>query len=272
MNLKSSMRSAVVLIVALGFCLVFGAAAAAGPRDLDGIAHVAFRVSDLSASRNFYNKLGFGQAFEFNDANGTTTSYLKVNDRQFIELYRHASGQPLGLMHICFDAHDLEQLRTAYEAAGLKPPPVVKARAGNLLFNLRGPDGEVIEYTQYLPGSLQWNARGTPSPDRRISEHMVEVAAGVKYLAAEQAFYTDKLGFTVDDAGRLRIPGTSGEEVVLSTSLGKPKVGFTVSDVRRAFDELRSRGLSPTMASATVVVQDPDGTQVFFTPMTALPR
>ena len=78
---------------------------------LDGIAHVAFRVSDLSASRVFYGKLGFEQAFEFSDAAGTTVSYLKVNDRQFIELYRRGqtekelASQPLGLMHICFDTH-----------------------------------------------------------------------------------------------------------------------------------------------------------------------
>jgi catechol 2,3-dioxygenase-like lactoylglutathione lyase family enzyme len=263
------MRSGFVFIVVLGFFSAWGAAAPADPNELDGIAHVAFRVNDVSASRDFYTKLGFDQAFEFKDAIGTTTSYLKVNDRQFIELYRRAPDQPLGLMHICFDVHDIEQLRTVYEAAGLKPPPAVKARAGNLLFNLRGPEGEVIEYTQYLPGSLHWNARGTPSPDRRISEHIVEVVVEVKDLRAEHSFYIDKLGFRDHGDGRLCIPGTSTEKIVLepSTSHWKPKIGLAVTDVRRAVDALRKRGLTPEVVDASAVVQDPDGTQLLLTPV-----
>lgn len=268
------MRSAAAFMVTLGVSLALGATAAADPRELDGIAHVAFRVSELSASRGFYNKLGFEQAFEFTDTLGTATSYLKVNDRQFIELYRRALGQPLGLMHVCFDVRDIGQLYTGYEAAGLKLPPVVKARAGNLLFNLRGPEGEIIEYTKYQPGSLHWNARGTPSPDRRISEHMVEVAIEVKDLPAERAFYTDKLRFQDHGDGRMQIPGSSGEQVVLerSTPQWKPKVGLAVPDVRRAFDELRSRGLNPAMVGANAVVQDPDGAEVFFMPTKGLKR
>jgi len=34
---------------------------------LAGIAHVAFRVSDIAKSREFYQQLGFEQSFEFND-------------------------------------------------------------------------------------------------------------------------------------------------------------------------------------------------------------
>src|SRR5215831_9642071 len=97
------------------FCVIAAQGTAQDKVALDGIAHVAFRVSDLSVSREFYRKLGFEQAFEFNDAGGTTVSYMKVNDRQFIELYRRTSdSQPLGLMHICFETSDMDGLHAEY--------------------------------------------------------------------------------------------------------------------------------------------------------------
>jgi catechol 2,3-dioxygenase-like lactoylglutathione lyase family enzyme len=34
---------------------------------LAGIAHVAFRVTDVQKSRDFYRTLGFEQSFEFTD-------------------------------------------------------------------------------------------------------------------------------------------------------------------------------------------------------------
>jgi catechol 2,3-dioxygenase-like lactoylglutathione lyase family enzyme len=255
----------------LGVCMIFFGMASTlmgASLDLEGVAHIAFRVADVAVSRDFYEKLGFDQAFEFNDAAGTTTSYLKVNDRQFIELYRRRPGEPLGLMHLCFDVADLEALYAAYRDRGLQPSAPVKARAGNLLFNLRDPEAQVLEYTQYLPGSLHWNARGTPSPDRRISERMVEFAVAVKDVAAEQAFYGGKLDLADRESHRLRLPGVSGQEIVLEplTPEWKPRIRFSVADVSRAADELRSRGLRPRIVAGAVIVLDPDGAELVFAP------
>ena len=50
---------------------------------LTGIAHVAFRVSDVAKSHEFYQKLGFEQSFEFNDPGKPPVSYMRVNDTQF---------------------------------------------------------------------------------------------------------------------------------------------------------------------------------------------
>lgn len=265
------------LIVQVGVCVMrfglllmvlgLGRTSIAGPLELEGVAHVAFRVGDLSTSRDFYKKLGFAQAFEFNDAAGTTTSYLKVNDRQFIELYRRRAGEPVGLMHLCFDVADIQHLHDAYVALGLQPSAPVKARAGNLLFNLRDPEGQVLEYTQYLPGSLHWNARGTPSQDPRISDHMLNLTVAVKDVPAEQAFYTEKLGFADRGEHRLRVPGTSDEEVVIEVIAPdwKPRIAFSVPDVPHAADELRRRGLNLHIGAGQAVVVDPDGTQLIFT-------
>jgi catechol 2,3-dioxygenase-like lactoylglutathione lyase family enzyme len=129
--------------------------------DLVGVAHVAFRVDDLQKAREFYQKLGFEQAFEFSDAGKTSVAFIKINDRQFIELYpRTDPSQPGGLMHICFEANHIQAVHDAYVKQGLQPTEVKKARAGNLLFVMHDPEGQLLEYTQYLPGSLHSESRG----------------------------------------------------------------------------------------------------------------
>jgi catechol 2,3-dioxygenase-like lactoylglutathione lyase family enzyme len=182
--------------LAAAFLFPIAAAAQTPALWLDGVAHVALRAGDLQASRAFYQKLGFEQSFEFSDAQGTTTSYMKVNDRQFIEIYRRSSAEePLGLMHICFDTGGLDALCATYVARDLKPTDPRKARAGNLLFNLHDPEGQLLEYTQYLPGSMHFEDRGKHLGERRISAHMVRAATAVKDMQAQRAFYTGKLGF-----------------------------------------------------------------------------
>src|SRR5215831_4485136 len=89
-------------------CLAGSSAAMAQSPDLMGIAHVALRVSDLEKSRAFYEKLGFEQAFEFSEAGKVTQSFIKINDRQFIELYpRSQESQAIGFMHVCYDSSDI---------------------------------------------------------------------------------------------------------------------------------------------------------------------
>jgi catechol 2,3-dioxygenase-like lactoylglutathione lyase family enzyme len=232
---------------------------------LDGIAHVAFRVADLETSRAFYSKLGFEQAFEFSDAGGTTVSYVKVNDRQYIELYRRtADSQPLGLMHICFDTSDMEGVHAAYLSRELKPTNIQKARAGNLLFTMMDPEGQLLEYTQYMPGSLHSNARGQYLGDRRISQRLVRAVTAARDLTAQRAFYTGKLGFTASGngpAGRLRIPGNSGEEVELASAAPdlKPRIALAVANLQRTADDLRARGIDSRTTNGMVTITDPDG-------------
>ncbi len=52
-----------------------------------GIAHIAFRVSDLDREIAFLGKLGYEESFAMTNAGKTTEVFIKINDRQFIELY-----------------------------------------------------------------------------------------------------------------------------------------------------------------------------------------
>jgi catechol 2,3-dioxygenase-like lactoylglutathione lyase family enzyme len=251
--------------------LLFSGFGGAGPlpaqdaRALDGIAHVALRVSDVAKSRAFYKTLGWEQAFEFSDDQGTTCSYVKVNDRQFIELYRkNKPTDPLGLMHICLDTGDVERVSAAYIALGLAPTQPRKARAGNVLFNLRDPEGQVIEYTQYLPGSLHSNARGKFVDEARISDHMINVVLTAKDVDAEKAFLTGKLGFS-GSAYKLSVPGNPGETIELKALAagGMPELRFA-ADIKRVAEELKKRGLEVKITGGVPEVRDPDGTALSF--------
>ena len=234
---------------------------------LNGVAHVAFRVADVPKSREFYRTLGWEQAFEFGDDKGTATSYVKVNDRQFIELYRrNGPTEALGLMHICLEGANLDTLVAEYRRGGITTTEPRKARAGNVLFNIHDPESHLIEYTQYLPGSLHMNEKGKHILETRLSDHMIRVSQPVTDLAAVTAFFTGKLGFTELARGRLVTPGTSGEEILLVTASydWKPRLVFQVANMKRTAEELKKRGVPVEMSAGTALVHDPDGYLLVF--------
>jgi len=243
--------------------------ASAQSTDLMGIAHVALRVNDLQKSRDFYNTLGFEEAFSFTDAGKVSVSYVKVNDRQFIELIpRTSESQPGGILHTCFEVADIESLHNAYVAAGLQPTEPKKARAGNLLFVMHGPDNQLLEYTQYLPDSLHSQDHGKHLSPRRISSHLLATTTAAKDLAGERSYYTVKLAFKSagHDGNEMDIPGKSGDQVELQvdTPDAKPRVMFAVSNIRQTARDLSRRGLRVQKNRHAVSVTDPDGTVMVF--------
>ncbi len=223
----------------------------AQPVPLNGITHVAFRIGDLEKSRAFYQKLGFEQAFAFTDDGKTVVAFMKINDHQFIELYpRTAANEPLGLMHVCFETDAIQAVHDEYVRRKLEPSEVRKARAGNLLFSLKDPEGQVLEYLQYLPGSLHVEDRGKHLGAARISEKLTHVVGQVRNASAVRAFYKDRLSL--------------GEELQVAAA-GGTRLVFTVPDVRRAAGELRRRVL-PVQAAAETSVTDPDGAVIVLSP------
>lgn len=237
--------------------------------DLTGIAHVALRVNDLQKSRDFYHTLGFEEAFSFTDAGKVSVSYVKVNDRQFIELIpRTSDSQPGGILHTCFEVADIESLHKAYVDAGLPPTEAKKARAGNLLFVMHGPDNQLLEYTQYMPESLHSQDHGKHLSERRISTHMLAATTAVKDLAGERSYYTGKLAFKSvgPEGNEMYVAGNSGDKIELQddTPTTKPHVFFTAANLRKTAHDLRGRGLKVQKSHDVVSVTDPDGNVIVF--------
>lgn len=238
---------------------------------LSGIAHVAFRVSDVSRSREFYHALGFEQSFEFTDPGKPPVSYVKINDHQFVELYGRADdSQSIGLLHVCFEVADIESLWTEYVRRSLNPPAARKARAGNLLFLFRDPENQILEYTQYLPGSLHFEDRGKHLSERRIAQHLRRATMVARDPRAETDYFTSKLSFEelggTTTVHRLRLPGISSDELELAfaTPTTRPRIVFSVANLLSTAAELRKRSFVVTEFAGAISVVDPDGTEIRF--------
>lgn len=255
-----------ILVLLLSVCAT--ALAAAQPQDLAGIAHVAFRVTDLEKSRAFYGVLGFEQSFEFSQGDKPSVSYIKVNDRQFVELYqRFKDSEALGFMHICFESNDIDSLAKEYGKRGLDGSAPRKGKAGNLLNAIHDPEGRLVEFTEYMPGSLHFEDRGKHLGEHRVSEHLWRVSMPALDPAALQVFYTSKLGFAAqgtDGEGFLRVLGTSGESVRSVPVQARAQMIFDVENLQRTASDLSVRGLHVHNEKQAISVRDPDGNVIAF--------
>ena len=230
------------LLLAGAICTV-----ACSAQRLDGITHAAFRVPDLDRSLRFYRTLGFEQAFAFRDDGRVSVAFLKVNDRQFIELY--PGGAP-ELMHVCYETGQIQAARDVYASRGIEASEVRKARAGNLLFSVRDPEGKVFGYLEYLPGSLHVEDRGKHLGAERLSDRIVKIAIPVRDPSAEAAYHRDQLGL-------------GGEVEAVKGAAG---ITFLIDDLSGTERELRRRGITPGRTGAALTVPDPNGNLLIFAP------
>ena len=123
---------------------------------ITGIGHIAFVISDLERSLDFYcNKLGFRQAFQL-DREGTPSPwivYIQIAPGHFIELFPGGSGEngsrPVGYNHFCLLVDDLPATLRELEARGLSVPgePTL-GLDNNWQYWIKDPDGNSIELMQ----------------------------------------------------------------------------------------------------------------------------
>jgi catechol 2,3-dioxygenase-like lactoylglutathione lyase family enzyme len=229
-----------------------------------GIAHIAFRVSDLDREIAFMGKLGYEEAFAMNNSGKTTEVFIKINDRQFIELYPQTSpNQPLGWMHVCFEVGDLNILYKFYDSMGLKLRPVQKASAGNLISATEDPEHRVTEFTQYMPGSRHTLDRGQHLGVGRISTELLGFDLPVSDGAAMKEFYTD-LGFEPQDMnGNVRLSAPAAPDVHIELRPAQPGAHpeflFAVPDAKKAAGQLKDAGVKFTRTDKLLFVVDPEG-------------
>jgi len=279
-SLRARKLTSIRCLVATAFSIVCAVSCAAqsathAPTDspnLAGLAHAAIRVADLDKSRAFYQKLGFEEAFSMSQGATTTQSFIKINDRQFLELYPQRNpAETIGFMHVCFESTDIEALNRDYVARGLSPTAVRKAGAGNLLFTMVGPEKQNLEYTQYMPGSKHSNDQGLHLGPNRISDQMV--AAGIEMQDADSAvtFYKVQLAFTPAPAlapGQiwLALPGPPSQEVkIVQHAPGSVfQMFFGVADLGHAESQLKALQIPVEKQKGMLSIHDPDGNQIIF--------
>jgi catechol 2,3-dioxygenase-like lactoylglutathione lyase family enzyme len=244
---------------------------------LAGVAHIAIRVRSLDASIEFYNKLGYEEAFNLKGKDDKVTeSFIKINDHQFIELYPADPSNPktaiIGFLHVCFEGDDLQAIYEDYVAHGLTPTKVRKAGAGNLLFTMAGPldangVAQNLEYTQYQPGSLHSNDQGKHLGSDRVGDSIGTVAIALRDPASGRDYYLNQLSFKsiAGDPMFLHMPGNSGQEIELTTaaSLGaRARFTLRTSSLGKAGRLLRKHDIKSLKSNDTLTIADPDGNQI----------
>ena len=132
---------------------------------INHIQHIGIPVTNIKASENFYERLGFKNVmhtvFHYNDGLGNV-SMMQLNE-MIIELYQMPEKELEEIKnrknghidHIAFDVDDIEKTFAALKENSfhmVEEKPVFLAfwTNGCKYFNILGPDGERIEFNQVL--------------------------------------------------------------------------------------------------------------------------
>src|SRR5947209_10463665 len=123
----SMIKTVIAIFVAGALACCLSAADAPQRPRLTGVAHIALFVHDMEKSRAFYKDfLGLGEPFSLDKPEGgLSMTFIKVNDRQYIELFPEVTPGSDRLNHISVETDDIEPLRTHLAAKGVKVPDTV---------------------------------------------------------------------------------------------------------------------------------------------------
>jgi len=286
--------SRLALPIALAGMLAFQSPAPARPKIL-GVAHIAVFVSDVDKARVFYRDLlGLGESFTIPAKDGSVdVVFIKINDRQWIELINRPNAGEGQLDHIALYSDSADRMRAYLAARGVKVPVSAgKDYTGNKSFVVVDPDGHDVEIVEYQPGSLTAKGAGKSPSASQISMRALHVGILVGQLEKSSAFYNGILGFREFWRGNaatsktlswvnMRVPdGDDYIELMLYENLPPPPnrgsahhLCLEVSDVEKAVAAFNAR---PARAAYTrdvairtgvnrkrqVNLFDPDGTRV----------
>ena len=272
----------------------------AGPKRprITGISHVGYFVSDLPKAMEFWHDLlGFDEYFEIKKqgSEDPKIAFVKINDHQHVELFNEApTAAPNMLNHVCFTVDDVEQMRSYLRNKGLDVKPVngAKTRAGDYAFEIKDPDGTLIEFVQSLPTGMEAQAAGKFLPATRIAASIYHAGFLVGNSEKSIAFYHDILGFNETWRGasdpkelswiNMQVPdGSDYIELMLYSKLpttygGRNHLSLLVPDVKKSIADLEGRPSYKTYGKPIEMhvgkngkrqanLYDPDGTRVELT-------
>ncbi|MDD3107280.1 MAG: VOC family protein [Bacilli bacterium] len=130
---------------------------------IKGIAHIAFQVSNMDKSVEFYeDALGCTKKFVLYDDHGQPwIIYMQIAENQFIELFfahRNMVTNPdtTSYQHLCIEVTNIHEVVKALEDKGIKiAKSVVLGLDHNYQCWIKDPDGNPIELMEYGFDSLQ---------------------------------------------------------------------------------------------------------------------
>jgi lactoylglutathione lyase len=296
-----SIRSIRIFVIAIAAVLLAAssvraqeAAAPTRPK-ITGISHVGYFVSDLPKAIAFWHDfLGYDESYDLKKVGSDTDvriAFIKINDHQHIELFNEPPTAPPNMMsHLCFTVDNVEQMRAYLRSKGFNVKPGSgKTRTGDYAFEIKDPDGMLVEFVQSLPTGMEMQAAGKFLPPTRISDRIYHLGFLVGNSQKSIAFYHDVLGFTETWRGganpaelswiNMKVPdGDDYVEFMLyrnaPSKFGtKNHISLVVPDINKAVAELESRpyfktyGKDLTIATGVnrkrqVNMYDPDGTRV----------
>ena len=164
-----------------------------------GLSHIAFYVHDMEKTRAFYKDfLGFAEPYSLTNKDGSLhLTWIKINDRQSLELFPEKEAGSNRLYHIALETDDAVAMRDYLAAHGVKVPAKVgKGKIGNLNYFVTDPDGHIVEIVQYAPDGWTLLNQGKFLPDTRIATGMPHAGILVGDVdASAQNFYASILGF-----------------------------------------------------------------------------
>ena len=267
-----------------------------------GVAHIAVYVRDLAKARQFYEGfLGYGEPFTLpnKDQTGTRIVFAKVNDYQYFEIFNEKDRGEGQLNHISFYTDSADRMYAWLKSKGVEimsdKGSVGKGQTGNKNFNVKDPDGHIVEIVEYQPDSWTAREKGKFMPDTRISDRIMHVGVLCGDLDKSLSFYGGILGFQEFWRGSssprmlswVNIKPAEGDsylELMLYNKIPAPDgrgtknhVSLTVPDAEKAVAELKkraARGLYTPSEGKPMEIQvgvnrkrqinlyDPDGTRV----------
>src|SRR5256885_15723375 len=120
---------------------------------ITGLSHIALFVHDIDKSRAFYKDfLGFGEPYSLPNADGTLhLTWIKINDRQTIELFPEREAASDRLYHIALETDDAVAMRDYLAGHGVKVPDKGGiGKIGNQNYFITDPDGHNVEIVTYM--------------------------------------------------------------------------------------------------------------------------
>jgi catechol 2,3-dioxygenase-like lactoylglutathione lyase family enzyme len=165
---------------------------------ITGLSHIALFVHDMQKTRAFYKDfLGFAEPYSLTNKDGSLhLTWIKINERETIELFPEKEADIDRLYHIALETDDATAMRDYLAAHGVKVPEKVnKGKIGNANYFITDPDGHTVEIVQYEPDGWTMLNKGKFIPDTRISTNMAHLGILVANLAGAKSFYEGILGF-----------------------------------------------------------------------------